>query len=92
MQPWAYHRFWQLYQEHFALLAMVSQQEIARLENIFWHGLGHLVALVHVPENISPNNFVVMMHLAEVDVWKFVALSFFWCALQGRGWKTPSKL
>ena len=43
-------------------------------------------------KNISPNNFVVMMHLAEVDVWKFVALSFFWCALQGRGWKTPSKL
>lgn len=28
-------------------------------------------------KNISPNNFVVMMHLAEVDVWKFVALSFF---------------
>ena len=28
-------------------------------------------------KNISPNNFVVMMHLAEVDVWKFVALSLF---------------
>ena len=71
VQPWAYHRIWQLHEEHFALLTRVSQQEMARLKKNILAWVWELGCTCMWIENVVWNMF-----LGKVDSWNFVALNW----------------